>query len=205
MDEFKKLCLTNYIIMEKILATCAIICALAVGLSWELLEKKKVSKKFWRITFKLVIQVICAVSILCTSFSLHYQQSLLTESPPLWMNAVISIATVGLLVVIGNMLPNTYLEIKTIIKHGFKTADKEFLWTCFLIVAIILSGTICVEYFLSPVPIMLFPYIILILGGIVCGAVAVILAICFFLIKGIIFILKNMKSICKKYWKWLTD
>lgn len=191
--------------MEKILATCAVICALAVGLSWELLKKKKVSKKFWRITFKLLIQGICVVSLLCTSFSLYYQQSLLAEPPALWMNVTISIAVVCLIAAIGNMLPNAYPEIITIIKHGFKAANKDFLWTCFLIVAIILSGTICTEYFLPPVPIMLIPFMTLILGGIVCGIIAVILAICFYLIKGIIFIFKNMKNICKKYWKWLTD
>lgn len=193
--------------MEKILALCAIICALMFGFSLALLQKEKVSKQSWRIAVKLFTQVSAAVSYLCVFFSIYVYEQIAqrTESVPRWEIAIISIAPVGIFATIGYILPNAYQKVIHIIKHGIKETDTDFLLTCISAVAIMIAGCIAESYFRVSIPILMYPVIVLIQGILIVGVVVAFLVFCYIYLREIIYFFKNAKKICKGYWSWLTN
>ncbi len=191
--------------MENVLAFSAIICALVFGYSLALLKEKRVSQKPWNIVLKILVQIIGAVSFLCTFFSLLSQRPMLQKDIPLWAIALISFGLVALFAVMGYLIIDAGKEMKHIIKKGFKAADKSFLWGILLIVMIVLAGSIAVHYYFSPIPILLYPLVVLIWGGIICIIAGFVLLVCGGILTLAFYLLKNLKSIVQEYWKWLLN
>lgn len=115
-----------------------------------------------------------------------------------------SVAPVLIFIAIGYAITDVYKELMLIIKRGFRTADKSFLWMCFLLILIILTGNIAVSSFLVSVPIVLYPVMVIILGGLICLIAGFVLLICCGICMLFFYLLTNIRSFGSKYWKWLT-
>ncbi len=187
--------------MEKILAFSAIICAFVFGLCYVWLDKRKFSQKPWNIVFKLFMQIIGIASYVCCFLSL----SLGALDTPWWATAIISILPVAILTVCGCITLAWRDEFMQIAQNGFKSENKSFLRECIIFAAILIAGSVFISYFSIPAPIVLYPALILIMGGISCIIIGIVLLACFSILKLILYVLKNFKNIGKKYWKWLTN
>lgn len=191
--------------MQTILTFCAIICALVFGISLALLKEKKIIRRPWNIVFKIFIQIIGTAAFLCTFFSLSGQHHLFVKAPPLWAIAVISIAPCGIFSAIGNMLTATRHDIRLFFQKGLKTLDKDSRRGLFFIAMMFLTGSLAITYIMPTLPTLLYPVMVLILGGAISLGGWVILAICLYILKLVFRSLTNLRSIEKKYWQWLIN
>ena len=187
--------------MEKILTLSAIICAFIFGLCCVWLDERKFSQKPWSIVFKLFTQIIGIASYVCCFLSL----SLGAQDTPCWVTAITSILPVAILTVCGCMSLAWRDEFMQIAQNGFKNENKSLLWECSIVAAILIAGSVFISYFSIQAPIVLYPALILIMGGISCIIIGIVLLVCFGIFKLILYVLKNFKNIGKIYWKWLTN